>query len=260
MDFYRITYSTQKRVAHISLSWPEKNNALDEQMISELNQAFTLAQKESQVRAIILRAEGDMFCSGIESAYVQRTMQYDFSQNVRDSIDFMQLCQQIYTHRKPVIALVQGPAYAEGAGLASVCDYVIAARETSKFGFIEARMGYTPATTLFFLVRRIGEGRTRELVLRGNIISSDDALHVGLVNKVVPAIELEKAGSEITDELITNNSGSSLGLLKELLSRVHGMAVNDALEYAAHLNALTRMTDDYKKGIEAFLNEKQIKW
>jgi len=64
----------------------------------------------------------------------------------------------------------------------------------------------------------------------------------------------------LANELITNNSGTSMGLIKELLARVYGMETSDALDYASHLNALTRMTDDCKKGLEAFLNSKQIKW
>ncbi|MBN1398371.1 MAG: enoyl-CoA hydratase/isomerase family protein [Bacteroidetes bacterium] len=260
MDFYRITYSVQKRIARITLNWPEKNNSLDDQMVSELIQAFTQTQRDPQVSAVILRAEGDSFCAGIDPAYIQRIAKYDFSQNLQDSTDLMKLFQQIYTLRKPVIALVQGPATAGGCGLISVCDFIIAAHETATFGYTEAQIGFIPAIVLIFLVRRIGEGRARELVLKGNIINAEEALKVGLVNKTVPAIELEKTGLQLANELITKNSGTSMGLIKELLARVHGMATNDALEYASHLNALTRMTDDCKKGMDAFLNSKQNEW
>jgi methylglutaconyl-CoA hydratase len=260
MEFYRITYSVQKRIASISLNCPEKNNALDDQMIAELLQAFVQTQRDAQVRAVILRAEGDSFCSGFDPAYIQRIYKYDFNQNLQDSTDFMKLCQQIYTLRKPVIALVQGPAYAEGCGLASVCDFILAARETARFGYTETHIGFIPAIVLIFLARRIGEGRARELALQGNIMNAEEALQFGLISKTIPAIELENIGAQFANELITNNSGTSMGLIKELLARVHGMAASDALEYAAHLNALTRMTDDCKKGIEAFLNTKPIKW
>ena len=260
MEFYRTTYSVQKRVARITLNWPEKNNALDDQMVSELIQAFVQTQRDTHVHAVILRAEGDSFCSGVDPSHLQRISKYDFSQNLQDSTNLMKLFQHIYTLRKPVIALVQGTALAGGCGLATVCDFVLAARETAKFGYTEAQIGFIPAIVLIFLVRRIGEGRARELALQGNIINAEKAFELGLISQAVPAIELEKIGTQLADDLITNNSGTSMGLIKELLARVHGMATSDALEYASHLNALTRMTDDCKKGIEAFLNSKPINW
>jgi methylglutaconyl-CoA hydratase len=260
MEFYRITYTLSKRIGVISLHWPEKQNALDDQMVAELTQAFVQTQRDANVKAVILRAEGDVFCSGIEQSYLQRISSYDFNQNLQDSTDLMKLYQQIYTLRKPVIALVQGEAIAGGCGLASICDFIIAARETAKFGFTETKIGFIPAIVLIFLVRRIGEGRARELVLRGNILDAEESMKLGLISKVVPSVELEDSGYQLANELIVNNSGTSMGLMKELLARVYGMETSDALDYASHLNALTRMTDDCKRGIEAFLNSKPIKW
>jgi len=260
MEFYRITYKIEKRIGIISLNWPEKQNALDDQMVSELTQAFVQTQRNAAIKAVILRAEGDSFCSGMEQSYLQRISKYDFNQNLQDSTDLMKLFQQIYTLRKPVIALVQGEAIAGGCGLATICDFVIAARETAKFGYTETKMGFIPAIVLIFLVRRIGEGRARELVLKGDIIDAEESFKLGLISKVVPSIDLEKIGLQLANELITSNSGTSMGLIKELLARVYGMETGDALDYASHLNALTRMTDDCKLGIDAFLNSKPLKW
>ena len=84
-------------------------------------------------------------------------------------------------------------------------------------------------------------------------------LHADLLVKLFRSINLDKAGMQLASELITNNSGSSMGLVKELLARVYGMETSDALDYASHLNALARMTDDCKRGIDAFLNSKPLK-
>ena len=260
MEFYRITYMIEKRMGIISLNWPEKQNALDDQMVSELTQAFIQTQRDAAIKAVILRAEGDSFCSGIERSYLERISKYDFNQNLQDSTDLMKLFQQIYTLRKPVIALVQGEASGGGCGLATICDFIIAARETATFGYPEIKMGFIPAIVLIFLVRRIGEGRARELVLQGNIIDAQESFKLGLISKVVPSIELEKTGRQLANDLIATNSGTSMGLIKELLARVYGMETGDALDYASHLNALTRMTDDCKRGVDAFLNSKPLKW
>jgi len=260
MDFTRIKYQTDQRICTITLSRPDKHNALDDLMISELTSAFQAAQRDADVKVILLKGEGESFSAGADLAYMQRTITYDFNQNQEDSNNLMRLFLQIYTQRKPVIAIVQGNAIAGGCGLATVCDLVVAARETAHFGYTEVKIGFIPAIVLFFLVRRVGEGRARELNLRGTIISAEEAYRMGLVNYVVPETEIEHFGMNLAIELSKNCSSSSLGLIKELLSRMHGMSVTDALSYAANLNALTRMTDDCKRGIDAFLRKEPMKW
>ncbi|MBI2620001.1 MAG: enoyl-CoA hydratase/isomerase family protein [Ignavibacteriales bacterium] len=259
-EYTRIKYSVENRICTISLSRPEKHNALDDTMVDELSAAFLAAQKDSHIKVILLTGEGDSFCSGADLAYLQRVAEYDFHQNQEDSLNLMNLFLQIYSHRKPVIALVHGNALAGGCGLATVCDMVVASRETARFGYTEVRIGFIPAIVMIFLVRKIGESRARELTLRGTIMTADEAQSVGLANHVVPETELRRFGFTLAQELVKNCSGSSMGLIKELLARIHGMSTNDALDYAANLNALTRMTDDCKRGIDAFLKKERIQW
>ncbi len=229
-------------------------------MISELSAAFQTAQKSNEVKVVLLKAEGESFSAGADLAYLQKISKYDFDQNQRDSSNLMKLFLQIYTQRKPVIALVQGNALAGGCGLATVCDIVIAARETARFGYTEARIGFIPAIVMVFLMRRIGESKARELTLRANIISAEEALRIGLINLTVPAVQLDETGEHLANELITQCSSSSMGLIKELIARANGMTMSDALDYAANLNALTRMTDDCKKGIDSFLKKEPLQW
>jgi methylglutaconyl-CoA hydratase len=260
MEFTRIKYQVEHRIGTITLSRPEKHNALDDRMIHELSLAFTAAQKNPEVKVVLLKAEGESFCSGADLAYLQQIAKYDFQQNQQDSSNLMKLFLQIYTLRKPVIALVHGAALAGGCGLATVCDIIIASRETAKFGYTEVKIGFIPAIVMVFLVRRIGEGRARELVLRGNILNAEQALQIGLINHVVGEVELEEFGRRFAEEMIQHSSGASMGLIKELLARIHGMSTTDALDYAANLNALTRMTEDCKRGIEAFLKKEPLQW
>ena len=259
-DYTRIKYEIDHRICTITLSRPEKHNALDDLMISELTSAFQSAQRDGEVKVIMLKGEGESFCSGADLEYLQRISKYDFNQNQEDSNTLMRLFLHIYTQRKPVIAVVQGNALAGGCGLATVCDIIVASKETARFGYTEVKIGFIPAIVGFFLVRRVGEGRARDLALRGNIISADEALRIGLANYVVPETEIEQYSRTLASEIVKNCSSSSLGLIKELFSRIHGMSVNDALNYASNLNALTRMTDDCKKGIEQFLKKEPAKW
>jgi methylglutaconyl-CoA hydratase len=251
VDFTRIKYTVANHVCTITLSRPEKHNAFDDIMVAELSAAFQAGQRDNEVKVVILKAEGDSFSAGADLAYLQKISKYDFDQNQKDSSNLMKLFLQIYTQRKPVIALVQGNALAGGCGLATVCDIVVAAKETAKFGYTETRIGFIPAIVMVFLIRRVGEG---------HIINADEALRIGLVNSVAPAVHLEDVGTQIAAELVTHCSGSSMGLVKELISRINGMTMSDALDYASNLNALTRMTDDCKKGIDSFLKKEPIKW
>jgi methylglutaconyl-CoA hydratase len=260
MDFTCIKYNVSQRVCTITLSRPERHNALDDRMVTELSAAFTKAQKDSDVKVVILNAEGESFCSGADLAYLQRISKFDFQQNQEDSQSLMRLFLQVYTLRKPVIAMVQGNALAGGCGLATVCDLIVASKETAKFGYPEVRIGFIPAIVMLFLMRRVGDGNARGLTLRGSVIKAEEAQRIGLVNFVVGEIEFERFGRQLAEEIVRTCSASSLGLIKELLARIHGMSTQDALDYAANLNALTRMTEDCKRGIEAFLNKEPITW
>lgn len=260
MEFTHIKYTVEQRICSITLSRPEKHNALDDLMVSELSSAFALAQKDNKVKVILLKGEGDSFCSGADLKYLKKMSKFDFHQNQEDSMNLMKLFSQIYAHRKPIIAVVHGHALAGGCGLATVCDMVIASKETAKFGYTEVKIGFIPAIVMVFLVRKVGESRARELTLRGTILTAEEAREYGLVNFVVPETELASASRSLAEELVQRSSGSSMGLIKELLARIHGMSTSDALDYAANLNALTRMTDDCKKGLEAFLTKQPIKW
>lgn len=259
-DFTRIKYGVDQRICTITLSRPEKHNALDDVMIAELSSALVSAQKDTDVKIILLTGDGDSFCAGADLAYMQRITGFDFTQNQEDSNNLMKLFLQLYTHRKPIIAVVRGNALAGGCGLATVCDMIVASRETARFGYPEVKIGFIPAIVMTFLIRRVGEAKARELTLRGNTLTAEEAYSIGLVTMVVPETELESASRALATEIARQCSSSSLGLIKELLSRIHGMSTQDALNYASNLNALTRMTDDCKKGIDAFLKKERVKW
>ena len=260
MNFMSLTYTVENRIAEVILSRPEKRNALNDLLVQELTEAFITANKNPQVKIIILTGAGHAFCAGADLEYLQKLSTYSLAENQEDSKRLMKLYQLIYEMRKPVIAKVNGPAIAGGCGLVTVCDFVVASKEHAKFGYSEVRIGFIPALVLVFLVRRIGEGKARELLLSGKIINALEALQAGLASEVVEHQHLSDRTLKFAQELIENNSSSSMALIKEMLSEVHTMDFMQALEYAANMNAATRMTDDCKKGIAAFLRKEKIQW
>lgn len=260
MQFSRLLYETSNRKATITLNRPEKRNALDDAMVGELGTAFQQAARDQNVKVIILRGAGPAFCAGADLEYLSRIAKYDLEENRADSNKLAHLFKTIYELRKPVIAAVHGPALAGGCGLASVCDIVIATEESASFGYTEVRIGFIPAVVMIFLIKRVGEGKARELVLRGNTISANEAAAIGLVNIVVPAAVFEQTIGKLVSDLLQNNSLLAMGLCKEMLSKLHGLNLMEALDFAANMNAAARMTPDCKEGIAAFLNKEKLQW
>ena len=260
MDYNRITVEPGDRIWTITLNRPVKRNALDEVTIAELRQAFSQAEGSTEARVIILSGAGAAFCAGADIDYLSKLTASGFDENKEDSLNLMKLFSQIYTLRKPVIAKVRGPAIAGGCGLATVCDFVFAAEESAKFGYSEVHIGFVPAVVLVFLVKRIGEGRARELVLSGKVIDAKEAERLGLITKCVPEKLLDETVQNFSRELSDGNSPSSMGLCKEMFSKLDGLSFVDALEYALNMNALTRMTEDFKRGLQSFLKKEPISW
>jgi methylglutaconyl-CoA hydratase len=260
MEFTRISYVSGERRATVTLRRPAKRNALDDVMVQELTAAFTAAGRDPGVKVIVLNAEGTAFCAGADLEYLHRIASYDLEAHRADSRRLAALYRLIYELRKPVVAVVQGPALAGGCGLASVCDFIVASREHARFGYTEVHIGFIPAVVMVFLIKRVGEGRARDLVLRGAVLEAEEAKEAGLASIVVPQKSLAGAVETLVGALLKENSASSMGLCKDMLAKLHGMNFLDAIDFAANMNAAARMTTDCKVGIEAFLAGEKIQW
>ena len=260
MEFETIAYEERARTASIVLSRPEKRNALDNVMVKELSTAFLRAAKSQDVKVVTVSAVGQAFCAGADLAALGRIAESDQEENLADSRQLANLFRGMYELRKPIIAAVNGPALAGGCGLTSVCDFVLASAERAQFGYPEVRIGFIPAVVMIFLVKRVGEGKAREMVLRGGVMNAQEARDAGLVTEVVPEADLQSRVDALVLELNERNSLTSMGLCKEMLSKLHGMNLMDSLDFAAHMNAAARMSPDCKKGIQAFLRKEKIQW
>lgn len=257
MDF--VKYEVKNRVATITLNRPEKRNALSGEVVTELKTAFTRASDDPEVKVVVLAAEGDAFCAGADLAYLQQLQNNTYEENLADSSHLMELFKMIYEHKHVVIAKVQGHAIAGGCGLATVCDFSFTVPE-AKFGYTEVRIGFIPAIVKVFLLRKIGEGKSKELLLSGDLIDAGEAASMGLVNWVVAANELDAKVEAFAQKLVTKNSGQSMSLTKAMIGNVQSMNVEDGLAYAAEQNARARGTEDCQRGIASFLNKEKLEW
>jgi methylglutaconyl-CoA hydratase len=254
-----VTYEVKERVGYITLNRPEKRNALSFELVSELKALFTLAENDNTVKIIVLKANGDAFCAGADLAYLQQLQKFSYEENLNDSRHLKELFYQIYTLKKVVIAQVQGHALAGGCGLATVCDFTFVVPE-AKLGYTEVKIGFIPAIVMVFLLRKFGEQKTKQMLLSGELITAETALNWGMINQVVKKEALEETVYEFAQQLIKNNSGQSMELTKQMIAKVQSLSLEEALEHAAHQNAHARATDDCKKGVDSFLNKKELNW
>lgn len=254
-----INYETTNRVATITLNRPEKRNALNHEVVAELKSAFNLAGTNKDVKVVVLKANGEAFCAGADLQYLQQLRHFSEEENRRDSDHLKELFEIIYTLDKVVIAQVQGHALAGGCGLATVCDFCIAAAE-AKFGYTEVRIGFIPAIVMFFLVRKIGEARARQLLLTGELISATEAQQLGLINKVVESSSLTTEVDSLVQLLVNKNSMEAMAMTKQMIAEIQSMDMKSGLNYAAAMNAKARATDDCRRGIDSFLNKEKLSW
>lgn len=254
-----VKYSVSNRVGYITLNRPEKRNALNDLFVEELKEIFAFAENDKDSKILVLKANGDAFCAGADLAYLKKLQNNSFEENLEDSNNLKELFEQIYNLEKIVIAQVEGHAIAGGGGLATVCDFVFAVPE-AKFGFTEVKIGFVPAIISTFILRKIGETKTKELLFTGDLISANEAKNTGLINFVVEKENIENKIKQFAEKICINTSGESLKLTKKLISDVQSMSVRDALNYSAELNAKARQTEDCKKGISSFINKQKIIW
>ncbi len=254
-----VQYEAQDHIGYITLNRPEKRNALSFEMVTELKEVFARAEQDDNAKVIVLRARGEAFCAGADLEYLRQLQEFSFEQNFADSTHLKELYLQIYTLKKVVIAQIQGHALAGGCGLATVCDFSFAVPEAN-FGYTEVRIGFVPAIVMVFLIRKIGEARARALLLSGSLCSAHEAHHLGLVNEVLPGPELADEVKAFALNLVESNSGYSMSVTKQMIARVQSLGLDEALTFAAEMNAKARASDDCKRGIAAFLNKEKLQW
>jgi methylglutaconyl-CoA hydratase len=244
-------------LATITLNRPEKSNAISTQMMAELQTALDEIER-SHVRVAIFTGAGKAFCAGMDLEMLAAIAKQSPAENHEDSRRIARLFRRIWSFPRPLIAAVNGAAYAGGCGLATLCDFTLAVPE-AKFGYTEVKIGFLPAIVSVFLTRQIGEKRCRDLLLTGRIIEPAEAKEFGLVSEVVPAERLMERSHELADLLIAA-SPSSLARSKRLLISSAAASVDHDLERAILENARIRVTPDFQEGVASFLEKRKPVW
>ena len=252
-SYTQILSETKGAVAHITLNRPEKRNALGDTIVRELLSALTEADADDAIKVVVLRGAGSDFCAGADLAQLERLSQATVLDNLHDAAAASEMFSKPRRMKKPVIAAVRGRAFAGGAGLATACDLIIAAR-SAQFAYPEVKIGFVAAMVMAFLRRSLGEKRTLELLVTGKVISADEAERIGFVNRVCNDEDFDTAVDQFAHE-IAALSASAVMLTKQLLYQTDGMSFDQSIRAGVDMNAIARMTDDCQNGIKKFLRK-----
>ncbi len=248
---------SRRGVQTITLNRPEKRNALSPELIDELTQVLNDAA-QCDCGVVILTGAGSAFCAGLDMEHLETMTAHTVEEHRRDSENMAHVLRTLYEFPKPIIAAVNGPAIAGGMGLATLCDFTYATPD-ARFGYTEVRVGFVPAIVASFLLRQVGEKRTRELLLSGRIIKADEALRLGLITRIVQPNELMPEANALAQSLLLNSPESMLAI-KKLLSGHFATQLDEEIEDAIAANAHQRSTEDFREGVKAFLANRRPAW
>src|SRR5580692_2621719 len=218
--FFHMIYKTiqiayDSGIATVTLNRPEKRNAVSFELVAELMKA--MAEIEASPAGVVLfTGAGKAFCAGLDLDELKSLLGKTHEENVKDSATMAALFRRLYDFPKPTIAAVNGAAVAGGTGLATMCDFTLAAPD-AKFGYTEVRIGFVPAIVSTFLLRQVGEKQARDLLLTGRIFGAEEAVRMGLVGEIVPPENLMARARELA-ALLMENSSASLRATKQLLT------------------------------------------
>jgi len=252
-EYQKIQYSVENSIARLTLNRPDKRNALDDEIVREFKIALKAAATDETVRVVLVSGAGKDFCSGADLASLQRISEAGVEESMVSAAVMGELFVDMRRHPRPIIAAVQGRALAGGCGLATACDIILAA-ESSQFGYPEVNIGFIPAMVMAILRRSVSEKRSFELITRGEIITASAALEIGMINRVFADDQFDREVEAYVVKL-ASKSASAVSLAKSLLYHMDGMTFETAIEAGIQMNAITRMTEDCKRGVERFLKK-----
>jgi enoyl-CoA hydratase len=256
MTYQHLTFEVADRVATITVSRPDKLNALNDATIAELGRAIDEARERQDVGAVLLTGAGRAFVAGADiSELVSQT-----PAGARTlALAGQRVFRQFESSPKPTVAAVNGFALGGGCELAMACHIRIAS-DAAKFGQPEVKLGLTPGYGgTQRLPRLVGRGRALQMLLTGEVIDAQEALRIGLVNAVVPAADLVASSRRLLQTILAQ-APTAIALCIDAVDRGLGMALDDALTLEASYFGLCAATADMREGTSAFLEKRAAKF
>lgn len=247
-----------EQIAKITLNRPKVMNALNTAIVSEIGDAVEGIARDSKVKALILTGSGDVFSSGGDVEMLINDL------CLRSSTEIREILKKFYGRGAvalrsleiPVIGAINGPALGAGFDLSLHCDMRIAS-ETASFGSIWVRISTIPALGgMFLLPRIIGLARASEMMMTGDVIDAQEAYRIGLVNKVVPAENLQQAALDLAKRL-TKGATAAISIIKNGINRGLDGTLTGEIDYAISMQSICFKLEDCREGILAFKQKRK---
>jgi enoyl-CoA hydratase/carnithine racemase len=258
MGYEKIRYEVDDaHVATITLDDPDTRNALGDEILAELLDAFAVAKEDENARCVVLTSSHEkVFSAGGNLAGFAADVPLVHKHFATDK--FPRLFRAIGELGKPTVCAANGHVLAGSLGIALACDLIVA-KDTAGFGTPEINVGVFPFVIMALIYRNVGRKKTNELLLLGDRLSAEEAREAGIVNKVVPAAEFDAAVRDWAEKLAAK-SPVLMRLGKDAMYRQQDMAFDDALEYLHHNLTLAFSTEDIVEGVTAFFEKREPEW
>lgn len=254
MDFKFIKYELNDGVVTITLNRPEVYNALNDAITYELQDAFKAVARDKEARVVVLTGEGKAFCSGQDLKAVSGAEKRSFLDSLRKR--YNPLITAMQTLPKPIICKLNGVAAGAGCSIALACDMIVAAEEATLIE-VFINIGLVPDSgSSYFLPRMLSRAKAFEMCAMGSRIKGKEAETLGLVNKAVPAEQLDNAVAEYA-AYFAKAPTKAIGLIKKMLNKSTQSSLEEMLDYEAYCQEIAGGTNDYKEGVTAFLEKRK---
>jgi len=259
MAFQFLSIRREGPVEHLTLNRPEVRNAFNEHVIAELTSWARSARErasQGEIRVVVMEGAGKSFCAGADVTWMSKTVQYTEEENLRDAAAMSAMFGAIDTLPVPVVGRIHGAALGGGAGLAAVCDVVVA-EEHALFGFTEVKLGILPAVISPYVIAKIGTTHARALFLTGERFDAERALRIGLVHRV--AEDVDAVLAETLKQLKTSGP-EAVRECKKLIAFVSTNEAAEAIPYTIEAIATRRVSEEGQQGMQAFLKKEKAPW
>lgn len=259
LNLQRLKFNVEGHVARVTLDRPDVRNAFDDATIVELTAAFRALDDDARVRAVILAASGPAFCAGADLNWMKRMATYSEAENRADALGLATMLNTIYACKKPVIARVQGDAYAGGMGLVAACDIAVSA-DSANYCLSEAKLGLMPATIAPYVIRAMGARAAHRYFVSAERFDAAEALRIGFVHQVVAADQLDASVDAVAASIVAN-SPNAVRECKQLVADMAGKTIDDTLiADTADRIARIRSSDEGREGVRSFLEKRKPSW
>jgi enoyl-CoA hydratase/carnithine racemase len=252
---------TQNGILRLTMNDKKRRNALSEEMMADLSESINQASTNNAVRVIVIAANGPAFCSGhdLKQMSAGRNSADNGHKYFTEAFSMCSALMQLITNNpKPVIAEVSGVAAAAGCQLVACCDLAIAS-ESARFVTPGVNIGLFCSTPMVALSRNVSNKAAMEMLLTGEMVDSEKAEHIGLVNRVVEDNNLTESTMTMA-KLIASKSSMTLKTGKQAFYKQKEMSLSDAYDYTSSVMVENMLKIDAQEGIDAFIEKRQPKW